>query len=253
MVGEEIDKLRKHLAMAEAEIERLRASERLLEDDRTTILTFVGWVAQHPDVGDSLTAAEREKTFQTRAREVCSDARVMMNVHPNDWETTSAESHCAKCERCQVYKKMADDEAARHATRATSYREELLQIVSYLGHYDCDANHAWMVRRIRAVLAGKNPSTVEGWTMLDGVLAPSDAPAKVVGTGYEPPKELWFHFHPAPHMVTPDGEERLAASGDLWHDPFETKEEADAALGESAAAGWIVVGPYTYEGKAGTT
>ena len=67
--------------------------------------------------------------------------------------------------------------------------------------------------------------------------------------GYSPPKELWFHFHPAPHVIAPDNEERLAASGDLWHDPFETKEEAEARLGESAAEGWVVVGPYTYEGS----
>ena len=131
------------------------------------------------------------------------------------------------------------------------YREELQQIVSYLGHFDQDANHAWMVRRIRAVLAGKDPNTVKGWTEHDGVPAPKKAvPVKVVGTGYEPPKELWFHFHPAPHMVMPDGSERLAVSGDLWHDPFETKEAAHARLGESAGEGWIVVGPYTYEGVA---
>ena len=244
---DEIDKLRERLATAEAEVERLRASERQLEIDRTAALTFVGWVAKHPDVGDSLTAVKREEMFQAHAREVYSDARTT-DVHPNDWERTAAESHCAKCARCQAYKKMADDEAKRHSLRATSYREELQQIVSYLGHFDQDANHAWMVRRIRAVLAGKNPSMVEGWSMLDGVPAPIDAPAKVVGTGYPPPAALWFHFHPAPHMVAPDGEERLAAGGDLWHDPFETKEEADAALGENAVEGWVVVGPYTYEG-----
>ena len=143
-------------------------------------------------------------------------------------------------------------EAKRDGLRAASYRQELLQIVSYLGHYDQDANHAWMARRIRAVLAGKNPSTVEGWSMHDGVPAPTDAAVKVVGTGYPPSKELWFHFHPAPHVVTPDGEERLAASGDLWHEPFETKEEADAALGESAVEGWVTIGPYTLEAAAPT-
>ena len=244
---DEIDKLRARLATAEAEVGRLRASERQLEIDRTAMLAFVGWVAKHPDVGDSLTAVEREKMFQARAREVYNDARARI-AHLGDCERTAAESHCAKCERCQAYKKMTDDEAARHAACATSYREELMQIVSYLGHYDQDANHAWMVRRIRAVLAGKNPSTVEGWSMLDGVPAPTDAAVKVVGTGYEPPKELWFHFHPAPHMIAPDGEERLAAGGDLWHDPFETKEEADARLGENALEGWVTVGPYTYAG-----
>lgn len=46
--------------------------------------------------------------------------------------------------------------------------EELRQIKSYLGHYDQDANHAWMVRRIDAVLAGRDPSGVVGWTEHDG-------------------------------------------------------------------------------------
>ena len=250
------DKLRARLATAEAEVARLRTH-------LVTALSFVGWIAKHPDIGDSLTAVEREKMFQARAREVYSSNErgrvrpeqseseaLVSNVHPGDCERTSVESHCAKCERCQAYKKMADDEATRHATRAESYTQELQQIVSYLGHFDQDANHAWMVRRIRAVLAGKDPNTVQGWTEHDGVRASKAAPAKAVGTGYEPPKELWFHFHPAPHMVMPDGSERLAASGDLWHDPFETKEEAEARLGESAGEGWIVVGPYRYEGAA---
>ena len=243
----EIVNLRERLEKAEAEVGRLRASERQLEIDRTAALTFVSWIANHPDVGDSLTAVEREKTFKARACEVYIDV-CAADVHLGDGERTTADSHCAKCERCQAYKKMADDETKRHASRATSYREELLQIVSYLGHFDQDANHAWMVRRIRAVLAGKNPSMVEGWSMLDGVAAPAGAPAKVVGTGYSPPPELWFHFHPAPHMIAPDGGERLAASGDLWHDPFESKEEADAQLGENAVEGWVTVGPYTYAG-----
>ena len=236
---DEIDKLCERLATAEAKVERLRV---WLENDRTATLLFAGWMVKHPDVvnGPKSGVEMEEKPNEPE----------ILDVHPNDWEWTAAESHCAKCARCQAYKKMADDEAKRHGLRATSYREELLQIVSYLGHYDQDANHAWMVRRIRAVLAGKNPNTVEGWTMQDGVPAPTDAPAKVVGTGYSPPKELWFHFHPAPHMVTPDGEERLAAGGDLWHDPFETKEEADAVLGESAVEGWVTVGPYTYEESA---
>ena len=169
------------------------------------------------------------------------------------WWCVKPDGHVPPCsdeDRLRVRFATAADEAKLHDLRATSYREELQQIVSYLGHFDQDANHAWMVRRIRAVLAGKDPNTVEGWTLHDGVPAPKAAPAKVVGTGYEPPKELWFHFHPAPHMVMPDGSERLAASGDLWHDPFVTKEEADARLGESAGEGWIVVGPYRYEGGA---
>lgn len=51
-------------------------------------------------------------------------------------------------------------------------REELKFIISYLGHQDQDANHAWMVRRIRAVLAGKDPRQVEPWNEADGVRKP---------------------------------------------------------------------------------
>lgn len=72
--------------------------------------------------------------------------------------------------------------------------------------------------------------------------------------GHEPPKQLWFHFHPAPHTVLEDGSEQLAACGDLWPEPYESPEEAQARLvsdeAENAAAGWIVVGPYTHERKA---
>ncbi len=50
--------------------------------------------------------------------------------------------------------------------------EELSWIVSYLAHYDQDANHAWMVRRIRAILAGKDPGSVIGWVETDGVRPP---------------------------------------------------------------------------------
>lgn len=252
------EEMRKRLVAAEAEVERLRALERQDGIDRKTLLAFVAWVAKHPDVGDSLTAVEREEAIQAKAREVYSDVRVTpggipAEVHPGDAERTMAESHCSKCARCQAYKAMADDEAKRHGERAKSYREELMQIVSYLAHYDQDANHAWMVRRIRAVMLGKNPNLVEGWSMFDGVPEPKDPPAKVVGTSYPPPRELWFHFHPAPHVATPDGGERLAAGGDLWHEPFESKEEAVRELREeSALQGWKVIGPFTYEERSAT-
>ena len=54
----------------------------------------------------------------------------------------------------------------------TTAKEELTFIVSYLAHNDQDANHAWMVRRIRAVLAGKDPNSVEPWSVHDGVRPP---------------------------------------------------------------------------------
>lgn len=38
--------------------------------DTADLIAFVSMVANHPDVGDSLTAVEREKDFQRRAREV---------------------------------------------------------------------------------------------------------------------------------------------------------------------------------------
>jgi len=63
---------------------------------------------------------------------------------------------------------------AREFERGTGQtaREELRFIKSYLGHQDQDANHAWMVRRIDAVLAGKDPSKVEGWREEDMVRKP---------------------------------------------------------------------------------
>ena len=63
-------------------------------------------------------------------------------------------------------------EAERAAPAQDSAREELSFIVSYLAHNDQDANHAWMVRRIRAVLAGKDPGAVEPWSEHDGVRRP---------------------------------------------------------------------------------
>lgn len=51
-------------------------------------------------------------------------------------------------------------------------RDELIFIRSYLAHNDQDANHAWMARRINAVLGGVDPSTVAGWAESDGVRAP---------------------------------------------------------------------------------
>lgn len=63
-------------------------------------------------------------------------------------------------------------EAERAAPAQDSAREELSFIVSYLAHNDQDANHAWMVRRIRAVLAGKDPGAVDPWSEHDGVRRP---------------------------------------------------------------------------------
>lgn len=93
----------------------------------------------------------------------------MYTVNPVRDSQTMADAHCASCAQCQAYRETADDEAKQHGERAAALREELSWIVSYLAHYDQDANHAWMVRRIRAVLAGKDPSGVVGWTEMDGV------------------------------------------------------------------------------------
>lgn len=68
------------------------------------------------------------------------------------------------------------DETSEPETDAA--REELTFIVSYLGHNDQDANHAWMVRRIRAVLAGKDPNAVEPWSVHDGVRQPRTPAAR---------------------------------------------------------------------------
>lgn len=93
----------------------------------------------------------------------------MYTVNPVRDSQTMADAHCASCAQCQAYRETADDAAKQHGERAAALSEELLWIVSYLAYYDQDANHAWMVRRICAVLAGKDPSGVVGWTEMDGV------------------------------------------------------------------------------------
>lgn len=60
----------------------------------------------------------------------------------------------------------------RYRDEMMKHREELCFIVHYLGHQDQDANHAWMVRRIRAVLLGEDPSKVEPWNEMDSVRPP---------------------------------------------------------------------------------
>lgn len=63
--------------------------------------------------------------------------------------------------------------AARVALRERrAAREELRFIVSYLGDQDQDANHAWMVRRIRAVLQGQPASSALPWQETDGKRKP---------------------------------------------------------------------------------
>lgn len=56
-----------------------------------------------------------------------------------------------------------------NATPRSAEREELIFIRSHLAHHDQDANHAWLARRINAVLAGRDPTTVPGWQESDGV------------------------------------------------------------------------------------
>lgn len=60
-------------------------------------------------------------------------------------------------------------DAPKLRERAEKAEEELRHIKTYLGHYDQDANHAWMVRRIDAVLNGRDPGSVEGWTEHDAI------------------------------------------------------------------------------------
>ncbi len=63
------------------------------------------------------------------------------------------------------------------APASDPHAEELRFIIHYLGHNDQDANHAWMVRRIRCVLAGKNPNEAAPWQESDGVREPKRSPA----------------------------------------------------------------------------
>lgn len=79
---------------------------------------------------------------------------------------------CGACAWCCVQARKRAEAAERAARVEPALRDELLWIVSYLAHQDQDANHAWMVRRIRAVLVGKDPTQAGGWMESDGVRAP---------------------------------------------------------------------------------
>lgn len=83
-------------------------------------------------------------------------------------------------------------------------RDELRFVIHYLGHHDQDANHAWMVRRIRAVLDGKDPNAVQGWTEHDGVRPPR-APDEILRSAEAALLELvqaarGLHDGPSAHM-----------------------------------------------------
>lgn len=56
------------------------------------LIAFVSWIAKHPDVGDSLTAAEREKQFQARARQVLAG-------NPVDYVIPSSCTHPLECRK----------------------------------------------------------------------------------------------------------------------------------------------------------
>lgn len=101
--------------------------------------------------------------------------------------------------------------------------DELSFIKSYLGHRDQDANHAWMVRRIDAVLAGKDPSTAAPATDADD--------RTTVGKRYgECALRIWKMFEKDP---LPDGHkahfyiERLEALLDLGLIGPKTKESPE--------------------------
>lgn len=51
---------------------KVRLAEAIVSNnaDMADLIAFVSYVARHPDIGDSLTAAEREKSLQSTAREV---------------------------------------------------------------------------------------------------------------------------------------------------------------------------------------
>lgn len=53
----------------EALVEFMNEIRAESQQGRPDLVRFVSWVANHPDVGDSLTAVEREKDFQLRAKE----------------------------------------------------------------------------------------------------------------------------------------------------------------------------------------
>lgn len=48
----------------------LRLADAIVRNNADTadLIAFATWIAEHPDVGDSLTAVEREREFQRRAR-----------------------------------------------------------------------------------------------------------------------------------------------------------------------------------------
>lgn len=81
-----------------------------------------------------------------------------------------------EAERAVVALQEALGTRPQEAPTADAAREELSFIVTHLAHHDQDANHAWMVRRIRAVLAGKNPGEVDGWLESDGMPEPRRPP-----------------------------------------------------------------------------
>lgn len=67
---------------------------------------------------------------------------------------------CAGCWRArEVAIAAAKTECAGGPPRDAA-REELRFIKAYLGHQDQDADHAFLVRRIDAVLAGRDPSPI---------------------------------------------------------------------------------------------
>lgn len=100
-------------------------------------------------------------------------------VHPSNLRSAEATAKaCAECGRTDtarvkslidLTKELCFPHCKTFKPSPEAASEELRFIISYLAHNDQDANHAWMVRRIRAVLAGKDPSKVEPWSEHDGV------------------------------------------------------------------------------------
>ena len=83
--------------------ERRRELEARIQ--RHGVFTF----AETCEVWEALDDAEkRVEDYEARFGVAVPDGKV------------SAESHCATCERCQAYRQMADEEARRHAERATA-------------------------------------------------------------------------------------------------------------------------------------
>lgn len=46
------------------------------------VMRFVAWIANHPDVGDSLTAVAREREFQQAAKDLLADLTDSSNNRP---------------------------------------------------------------------------------------------------------------------------------------------------------------------------